>query len=843
MKKKNLFWNALTAVLFCGCTGVQMKEAPVTMSWEKGEKDPATGYYSNTFLIRNLSDKPLDKNWVIYFSQLPQDYRQPDNNPIKIEAVNPNYFKMYPTAGYHSIQAHDSLQVSFWNTSGLLKRIQAPEGAYMIVSSGKKASAPLPVGLKVQPFTTSIEADNVGVQAGKISDGKIMYDQNERFNKPESLSSTDMLPTLKNVMSVEGRSTISRDVKLNFDEAYAGEARILTEKLKGQYGIDAGAGKSGSTTITLTKLPGNVVPVNDEYYELSIQENAVTIKGNTSHAVFDGVQTLLALFREKSFPCTVENLSIKDYPGLPYRGIMLDVSRNFTTKDNLLKLLDELSAYKLNALHLHFSDDEGWRLEIPGLEELTSVGARRGHTYDESECLYPGYDGTFDPENRNSMSNGYYSKSDFIELLRFAASRHIQVIPEIESPGHARASIVSMKARYKKYAKKDPAKAQEYLLSDLDDKSSYASAQLYNDNVMNVALPSTYRFLDKVVKEIAAMYKEAGVPLNSIHIGGDEVADGAWLGSKPCQDLMKKLNVTQSAQLEDYYFKQIALLLEKNNLKMSGWQEIALNHTTGDDAFFSKRIAGAYCWRNNPEWNSAEIPYNLANKGYDVILCNVNSLYIDMAYNSHPNEPGLYWGGFVDENKSFSVLPFSIYRSLRNKMSGQPVDVILAEKDQEKLTPEGRTHIKGVQAELFSETLRNFGMVQYYIFPKILGMVERGWNAEPQWASINESQQEAEAYEKDLQHFHAVVIQKELPQLSKEGINFRLPQPGIYVKDGWLYANSQIAGAEIRYTTDGSEPTLQSSLWQGQVECTAKMVKAKLFYLGKASVTTVWIEK
>lgn len=129
----------------------------------------------------------------------------------------------------------------------------------------------------------------------------------------------------------------------------------------------------------------------------------------------------------------MEAMSIQDYPDLLYRGQMLDIARNYTTVDHLKKLIDILSSYKLNVLQFHFSDDEGWRLEIPGLEELTAIGSRRGHTTDEKDWLYPAYDGGYDPYAATS-GNGYYTREEFIDLLRYAAERHVQVIPEIESP-------------------------------------------------------------------------------------------------------------------------------------------------------------------------------------------------------------------------------------------------------------------------------------------------------------------------------------------------------------------------------------------------------------------------
>lgn len=244
----------------------------------------------------------------------------------------------------------------------------------------------------------------------------------------------------------------------------------------------------------------------------------------------------------------LQAVSVHDYPDLLYRGQMLDIVRSFTTTENLKKLIDITASYKLNTFHFHFSDDEGWRLEIPGLEELTSVGARRGHTTDETEYLYPAYENGYDP-NAPTSGNGFYSRAEFIDLLRYAAERHVQVIPEIESPGHARAAITAMKARYEKYIGLNPEKATEYMLHDPQDSSRYISAQWYTDNVMNVAMPSTYRFIEKVVREIKEMYREAGVPLTTIHVGGDEVAEGAWSGSPLCMQLMKRERNDTDARL------------------------------------------------------------------------------------------------------------------------------------------------------------------------------------------------------------------------------------------------------------------------------------------------------
>ena len=592
---------------------------------------------------------------------------------------------------------------------------------------------------------------------------------------------------------------------------------------------------NASVKIVLEELLDRKEAVNDEYYTINIDDNLIKISAATPHGIFNGTRTLLSMLKDKQTPYLLEAVSIRDYPDLAYRGQMIDIARNFTAPENLKKLVDIFASYKLNVLHFHFCDDEAWRLEIPGLEELTAVGSRRGHTTDESQCLYPCYDGGYDPDAK-TVGNGYYSREEFIDLLKYAAERHVRIVPEIESPGHARAAIVSMKARYNKYFETDPGKATEYMLSEPEDTSRYVSVQYYTDNVMNVALPSTYRFMEKVIQELNAMYQEAGLSLYTVHLGGDEVPRGVWMGSPKCQELMKEKGMTKAHDLSEYFITQMADVMQKNGLKFSGWQEVALGHTEEAHQQLRGQAAGVYCWNTVP--GSDEVVYQTANNGYPVILCNVGNFYMDMAYNGHPDERGLDWGGYVDESVSFSMLPFSIYRSLRVDMAGNPIDLNNAEKGKTALTEIGKKHIMGVQGQLFAETIRSFDGVEYLLFPKILGLAERGWNAHPVWENLS-GVREQQAFNQALALYYEKISKSEMPYWAKNGINFRLPQPGLLVKDGNLYANVAIDGAEVRYTTDGSEPTAQSTLWKEPVKCGSLVVKAKTFYQGKESLTII----
>ena len=825
-----IIWGSLCLLLvISGCKSTDGAKAPVSLTWKMGAVEVQPGYYENSFVLKNISDVPLEKDWIIYYSQLPREILQEESAPVKVEVVNANFFRMYPAENFQPLAPGDSLTVKFCCTNGLKKMSHAPEGTYWVSQSGSKQGIPLPVGLTIQPLK-GMETEDWYPAPDKI------YASNLALETTAQLQQTDIFPSVKEAVPATGKEgfAIENKVKLTFHPDFANEAELLKEKLATIHGLEVVS--EAPVTVHLDYLPERETAVNGEYYRIDTGNGLINISASTSHGIFNGTQTLLSLSQGHEKLFRLEALSIRDYPDLPYRGQMLDIARNFTTVEHLKKLVDVISSYKLNVLHFHFSDDEGWRLEIPGLEELTSVGARRGHTTDELECLYPGYDGNYDPSAATS-GNGYYTREEFIDLLRYAAQRHVRVIPEIESPGHARAAIVSMKARYHKYVNTAPEKANEYLLSDAQDTSRYVSAQSYTDNVMNVALPSTYRFMEKVIRELIAMYEEAEVPLTTIHLGGDEVPEGAWMGSPVCRTFMDENGMTSAHELSEYYITKMADYLQQHNLQFSGWQEVALGHPETTDRHLNQLAAGVYCWNTVPEWEADEIPYQIANKGYPVILCNVNNFYLDLAYDAHPDERGLSWAGYVDESKGFSMLPYSIYRSSRTDMAGNPVDPDIAGKGKTTLTASGKEHIQGVQAQLFAETIRDFEWVEYYTFPKILGLVERGWNAFPAWSTLT-GEKERQAFNKELGLFYSKVSEKEMPHWASRSINFRLPHPGLCIKEGQLHASTPIRGGEIRYTTDGTEPTLRSELWKAPVACDASVVKAKLFYLNKESVTS-----
>lgn len=834
-------WIMMLGICLFGCgAGKQPPSSQLSLTWKLEKDSVEARYFKNTFCLTNNGNKSLADNWVIYFNQTPIYYQQPINAPLEIECIGSTYYKMYPTEHYQALAPGETLSFTILSEGNVINVSSVPEGAYIVVTDEKgKMLQPQNIPIEIGLFTPDaqwIRSKN----SFPYADGNYLYKQNDDFSKPVDCDILSLFPTPKKVEKTGGVSTFSPKVGLKFDGVFKEEALLLKKQLTSQLGCTV-SDKDEETIIELkkTELPATC-QCPDEYYEIVIKNNLLTLKANDAHGIFNACQTLVALLDNMKLASSpLPNLHITDYPDMGHRGIMLDVARNFTKKTDLLKLIDILSFYKMNVLHLHLSDDEAWRVEIPGLEELTEIASRRGHTTDELTCLYPAYAWGWNEADTTSLANGYYSRSDFMDILKYAKERHIRIIPEIDIPGHSRAAIKAMNARYRKYIDTDQSKAEEYLLIDFADTSQYLSAQNFTDNVINVAMPSTYRFLEKVIDEIGRMYQDAGVELPAFHVGGDEVPEGIWEGSAICRTFMKEHGLTKIRDLKDYFLEQILEMLDKRNIQAVGWQDIVMKpDNTVNEHFRNSKVLN-YCWNTIPEQDGDEVPYKLANAGYPIILCNVGNFYLDMAYCYHVEEPGLRWGGYVDEYVTFDMLPFDIYKSLRRNLKGESVDVKTASNGKQPLTKEGYKNIKGLSGQIWAETIRSFEQIEYYLFPKVFGLAERAWNAQPSWALSPDSKVYADAKRK----YNAGIVTYELPRLAKRGINFRVSPPGIIVKDGLLFVNATNPNAVIRYTTDGSEPTENSVKWQTPIACDAPQIKAKAFYLGKESVTTVLINE
>ncbi|RYZ81480.1 MAG: hypothetical protein EOO68_35835, partial [Moraxellaceae bacterium] len=334
--------------------------------------------------------------------------------------------------------------------------------------------------------------------------------------------------------------------------------------------------------------------MGDESYNLIVDSNKILLNGADNAGAFYAIQSLLSLMPAGSASqFELPKIDVSDSPRFSWRGMHYDMGRNFHGKAVTLRLIEQMGRYKLNKLHLHLTEDEGWRIQIPGLPELTDVGGARCFDLTETQCLLTQL-GT--GPSKSGSGNGYYTREDFIEILKFAAAHHIDVIPEIDMPGHARAAIKSMQARYKKFlaaGQKDA--AEQYLLSDPADKSQYMSVQNYTDNAINVCLPSTYNFAEKVIYELQQMYRSAGLKLTTFHMGGDEVGKGAWEQSPACQALFAKgeKGVAGAADLKPYFVGRVA---EITSLRKGTEECFGLNSKIAS-AFSSAMRRCSSAWR------------------------------------------------------------------------------------------------------------------------------------------------------------------------------------------------------------------------------------------------------
>lgn len=587
-----------------------------------------------------------------------------------------------------------------------------------------------------------------------VTYGDRIYDFNETLAGAPALGAYDILPSFKSVTLGEG--------------TYTGSDIVLESAVENS---------------------------NPEYYTISVTPGGIRIAGASDDALGMARRTVARLLAAN--PDGLPVAEIVDYPDYGYRGMMIDVARNNQPMSQMRKFVDAMADHRMNKLQFHFIDDEGWRLEIPGLPELTEVGARRGYTLDEQDYLAQIYAGNGDPASAEGTANGYITRQEFIDFLRYCRERGINVIPEIDTPGHSRSAVKSMEARYRRTGD------DTYRLREDGDTSVYRSAQDFGDNVMNPALPGPYKLMEKVFDEIIAMYAEAGVPLEAIHIGGDEVPHGAWSGSPSAQKFMADNGMTTEHELHAYWVRTLGKMLAERGVKMNGWQEIAIGHGEDYDAEVAPEVGGINLWVT---WagEGEELPGNRALKsGYPVILSAVHNYYLDLAYDRHPDERGLIWGGVVDEFKSFDGYP----RQLAPKPAGAKSDVI------------------GVSGQMWAETMRSPEWMDYYLFPKMLGVVERGWNADTTYTHAT---------------YNRVIAEREFPELDAKGINYRMRMPGIKAVDGKVLMNSPYEGAVIRYTLDNSEPTAQSPVYEGPVDAgSAKTVRARLYHRGKESATSI----
>ncbi len=535
-----------------------------------------------------------------------------------------------------------------------------------------------------------------------------------------------------------------------------------------------------------------------EFYRITVSDGKVTVEAATETEA----RRALASFNQQVLDKErneLPNAVIEDWPDFGYRGMLLDVVRNYQTPTEIEKILHQMRDLRLNVLHFHFADDEGWRLQMPSLPELTAVGSRRGYTPDDSrtDFISQYYRGDGNPNSLTTTGNGYYTRQEFIDLLRLADSYGIRVIPEVESPGHARAAIRAMEYRHRNPR---PGVPDLRLIHD-GDTSKYTSAQGYHDCVMSPALETTYQFMGQVFDDLIDMYAEAGVPLPAIHIGGDEVARGAWNGSQAVQDFMKANGLNTQHEMHAHFVKRIGRMLADRGVKMSGWEDIA--YVQPDPTDVAEQMYSVNIW-NLASPKNVQKTAEVASKGVPAVISCVDYLYFDQNFNRHQMETGSPWGAYVDDLRPLHTYVRKMY----------PADM----------------PVTGLSGTLFCETVQSPEHFEQFIFPRIYGLAERAWNADSTYT--------------DSEFIR--LMASRMHSLARARVDFHVRQPGIRVQDGKVEINTPYAYPElapylqVRYTTDGTEPDQFSPLYSAPVPAQqGSQVRARTYLFGRPSLTSL----
>lgn len=537
---------------------------------------------------------------------------------------------------------------------------------------------------------------------------------------------------------------------------------------------------TGEKAIILTSEGADQLPA--EGYQINITDKKITIIGKEA-GLFYAVQSMTQLMPEKqNNEILIPAAEINDYPRFKYRGMHLDVSRHFFPVSLVKKYIDVMSQYKLNNFHWHLTDDQGWRIEIKKYPKLTSVGGTRNGTI---VGRHPGI-GTDNKEYK-----GFYTQNEVKEVLAYAAARFINVVPEIELPGHASAAIAAY-PELSCFPERDTfVDAKTPWSGSRKGKQVQQQFGVFDD----VFVPSdnTFKFLENVLDEVIALF-----PSKYIHIGGDECPKEYWKQSEFCQNLIKKLNLKDEHGLQSYFIQRIEKHVNKRGRSVIGWDEILEGGLAPNATVMS--------------WRGTEGGIAAAKQSHDVIMTpNAGGLYFDHKQSNSPDEPTNI-GGYAPYTSSYAYDPMP-----------------------KELNADQQKYVIGVQANLWTEYIQTPVKVEYMIIPRVFSLAEIAW-----------SQPER----KDLKNFSEERLPLHLAKLDKTETNYWVPTPlGLNEKvmngeNFNIELKAPVQGSKIYYTLDLSRPSVNGNLYTNGVKVTVpkgekRMLKTVVITpAGKQSVVT-----
>lgn len=396
-------------------------------------------------------------------------------------------------------------------------------------------------------------------------------------------------------------------------------------------------------------------------YELEVTPKGITIQALTPTGLFYGLQTLRQLEKDGQIAC----VKVKDAPRFAYRGLMIDCSRHFWSKDEIKKQLDAMAYFKLDRFHWHLTDGGGWRMEVKKYPHLTEETAYR--TESDWTKWWNGKNRQYSPDPRRlvcwkgmNIHGGYYTQDDIKEIVDYAAARHITIIPEIEMPGHSDEVV--------------------YAYPELS-----CTGKPYTQSDLCVGKEQTYTFMENVLKEVMQLF-----PSKYIHIGGDEAERRTWKTCPDCQRVMKDYHLKDVAELQSHFTHRIERFLNDNGRKLLGWDEIMEGTLAPNAAVMS--------------WRGTEAGLTAAKSGHHVVMAPQEFCYLNMYQDDPMTEPKAQ-GGYTRLEKTYNY---------------DPIPAAYKGTSLEK-------YIDGVQGCVWTEFIEKPDHLEYMIYPRLLALAETGW--------------------------------------------------------------------------------------------------------------------
>lgn len=577
------------------------------------------------------------------------------------------------------------------------------------------------------------------------------------------------IPQPESVEVSSGGFNLNAQTQVFIPKAFYNDLKpIVTAQFKNDLKLDVPVKKgrisASSNYIAFEKVRSS--SIKPEGYILNVSPSKITIQATDYAGLFNGFQTLRqAIPVRVNQETAVPSMLVKDSPRFSWRGVMLDVSRHFQTKDFVLKQIDVVSSYKINKFHLHLTDDQGWRIEIKKYPNLTKKGAWRADRGD-----IPWWERKAATADEPKPVGGFYTQEDIKEIIQYAKTRNVEIIPEIDVPAHSKALIAAY--------------PNLFCYDEVPEGVNFevAVGGKAPNNALCAGKETTYQFLEDVIEEVAALF-----PSKYFHIGGDECNKSNWKKCPYCQKTMEEHHLEDEEELQSHFIQRMHNIVSAQHKTMIGWDEVLSGNGV--------KGATIMAWRRGKHQPQLQAP----REGYPTIMTSYTYSYISQVQGP----------SFMEPVGPKVVLPLSkVY-------SHEPIP--------SELTQEEANLVLGNQTCLWAEFTPTEEHCEYMLYPRTLASAEVSWS-KPEVKSW-------ERFQKALEDSHFKRLDRDGVNYAKSVFSI---YPAFAVNElrneAIVYLDTEAVGYDIYYTLDGTDPSLESTKYTGHFTTTAKqLLKAGLF--------------